>query len=398
MLKELKNGRGKVFFGCFLLMFIMQGCLQSFPIFMPQIAKDTGWKVSQIVICSTTGCSSAFIFNMLLPKALRRLTPKQILLIGCLFLSAELIVSGLSKNVYVYWLAGILSGIPIAWGTSSPCTIIITNWFEKNRSQFVAGVVGAAMFGSVVVNPLMAVVIGAIGWRKAYICQSVIGGVLAVLVVLFLIQSSPEGEKLQKAEEQVKNRSSVKKDVKFFLMAAGIFLIGLSTNAENYLPAFWQSKGLSSTTASLIMSCYAFFAAIGAMFMSRINDRLGGKKYVLLTCVVFVVPLLIMSYTGVVSILPLLIVCCVPLSLGAKKAVVMTPPLIVNEAYGRENYSSAIGFFAAMLQLGVAASNLIIGPLTEVGYDRAFTVMVILNNLGAVCLFFVPFRKEPSNK
>ena len=394
MLKELKDGRGRVFIGCFLLMFIMQGCMQSFPIFMPQIVKDTGWKVSQVVICSTTGCTGAFLFNMLLPKALKRLTPKQVLLIGCLFLTVELVLSGLSRNVYIYWFAGALSGISIAWGTSSPCTIIITNWFEKNRSQFVAGIVAAAMFGSVVVNPIMAVVIDAIGWRKAYIYQGILGGALAALVVLFLIRSSPEGEKLQKTEEQVKSRAAVRKDAKFFLMAGGIFLIGLSTNAENYLPAFWQSRGLSSTTASLIMSCYAFFAAIGAMFMSRINDRLGGKKYVLLTCVVFVVPLLIMAYTGVVSLLPLLILCCVPLSLGAKKAVVMTPPLIVNEVYGRENYSSVIGFFAAMLQLGVAMSNLIIGPLTEVSYSKAFTAMIVLNILGAICIFFVPFRKE----
>lgn len=60
----------------------------------------------------------------------------------------------------------------------------------------------------------------------------------------------------------------------------------------------------------------------------------------------------------------------------------MTPPLVVAEAFGRRNYSRIIGPFAAVLQLGIASSNLAIGPLADMSYPLAFTVMAAVNILG----------------
>lgn len=394
MLKEKTGVQWRVLIGCFLCMFLVQGCLQTFSIFIPQISKDTGWSVASVAFISTPVCISAFFFNTLITKALKKISPKTMLIIGCFFLILHLSLYSVCRSIYMLWIVGILAGITIAWGTAAPCTIIITNWFEKNRSQYVAAVAAGSMFGSVVLNPVIAVVIDRVGWRKAYIFEALVFGGLAMLAVLLLVKSSPEGEKTVERESRSKTASSVRKDGKYWLIAAGIFLIGLSTNTENYLPAFWQSRGMSNTTSSLILSCYALFAAVGAIFMSKVNDSLGGKKYVLITSFLFAVPVLIMAYTGVVSVLPALIVCCIPLSLGCKKASILTPPLIVNEAFGRENYASSIGFFAAMLQLGIAASTPVIGFLLNYGYEAAFTAMAALNILGMVLIMFVPMEAK----
>ena len=394
MLKEKTVVQRRVLIGCFLCMFLVQGSLQTFSIFIPQISRETGWSVASVAFVTTPVCISAFFFNTLITKMLERISPKTMLIIGCAFLIIHLFLYSFCTSIYALWAVGILAGISIAWGTSAPCTIIITNWFEKNRSQYVAAAAAGSMFGSVLLNPIAALVIDRVGWRKAYVFESLVFGGLAMLVVVLLVRSSPAGETAAKRESAGANIPAVRKDRKYWLIAAGIFLIGLSTNTENYLPAFWQSRGLSNTTSSLISSCYALFAAVGAIFMSKINDSLGGKKYVLITSFLFVVPVLIMAYTGVVSVLPALIACCIPLSLGCKKASILTPPLIVNEAFGREKYAGAIGFFAAMLQLGIAASTPVIGFLLDYGYEAAFTAMAALNIFAMILIMLVPMEEK----
>lgn len=394
MFKNLSRVQLRILIGCFLCMFLVQGSLQTFAIFIPQISNDTGWSVGSVAFLSTSVCVSAFFFNALIPKALKKISPKTMLMLGCLSLAVHFALYSLCGSVYMMWAVGLLAGVAIAWGTAAPCTIIITNWFEKNRSQYVAAVVAGSMFGSVLLNPIAALAIDRFGWRSAYVLEGLVFGGLALLTVALLVRSSPEGEKTVAGKSAAASAGTLKKDARYWLIAAGIFLIGLSTNVENYLPAFWQSRGLSNAVSSVIMSCYALFAAAGAIFMSKVNDLLGGKKYVLITSVLFSVPVLIMAYTGVVSVLPLLIVCCVPLSLGCKKASALTPPLVVNEAFGRKNYASAIGFFAAMLQLGIAASNPVIAFLLDGGYKTAFTAMAGLNILAAILIMLVPAERN----
>jgi len=388
-------------------MFLVQGGLQTFAIFMPQIAEETGWPVSQVAIVSTTATIGAFLANMILPIILKKLNAKMVLLIGAFLLMAHNIMYSLCGSVYLLWVAGFIGGFAIGWGTAAPCTIIMTNWFVKNRSQYVAIIVAASMFGSVILNPVAGNLIASFGWRTAYQIQGVVVGGIAFLAVLLLIIDSPakKGQLAYGAEEAANLETAAAKEVgglepadarksmSFWLLVIGIFCIGLSTNIENFMPTFWQASGLSAVTSSYIMSAYAFEAAIGSIIMSKINDKLGGKNFVLITSILFAVAVLLMSWTGVVSSLPLLIICCIPFAIGGKKASSLTPPLVVAEAFGTKNYAIIIGTFTAMLQLGIAASNIVIGKLLPLGYPVTFTAMVVINIVGMACMFIALLKK-----
>lgn len=405
----------KVLAGCFLVMFLVQGGLQTFAIYMPSIAEETGWKVSSVAIVSTTATVGAFLANLVISKFIEKLTAKWVLFIGTLFLCGHWLLYSVSHSVYLLWFAGFLGGVAIGFGTVAPCSIIMTNWFVKNRSQYVAAVIAASMFGSTVLNPLAGQLINHFGWRQAYQVQALTVGLLSVLVVLIFIIDGPERVKqraygaLETVAEEGSQTTAViggieaaaaRKTASFWLMILGIFMIGLSTNIENYMPAFWQSRGMSAVTSSSIMGVYAFIAAVGSIIMSKVNDKLGGKNFVLITSVLFAVSTLIMAFTGVVSVLPVLIVVCIPFAIGSKKASGLIPPLVVAEAFGRKHYAQIIGSFTAMLQLGIAASNPIIGALlnSSGGYNLPFTAMVIVNLAGMACIFVAlvrkPYREE----
>ncbi|MGN0982066.1 MAG: MFS transporter [Candidatus Limivicinus sp.] len=392
----------RVLAGCVMCMFLVQGTIQAFAVFLPAIVADTGWRLSLVAQVSTFCSGSAFLANLALSPALKKISARGALAIGAVFLVLEDLIFCVSRSVYAIWFGAFLGGMALAWGTVAPCTIILTNWFNKNRSQFVAAAVAGSMLGSVVLNPVCALLIDALGWRRAYLITGPGAGLCALLLIFLLIRDDPAalGQRPYGEEETVLQAQggvdavTARRSLSYGLLILGTFLLGFATNVENYMPAFWQSRGLSPVLSSLVLSAYAFVAAVLSLGFSRVNDRLGGGSYVLLTSLCFAGSLLLMCYTGVCGSLPLLLLCCVPLAAGAKKAVTLTPPLVVAEAFGRRDYARIIGPFAAVLQLGVASSNLVIGPLADRSYALAFTAMTAVNLLGALAVILA-LKKKP---
>lgn len=387
----------RVLIGCVLCMFLVQGAIQTFAVFLPQIVAETNWQLSEVAQVSTFASASGFLTNLMLGKVLTKLRVKTVLLIGVAFVCIHMLVYSLSQNVYMLWFAAFLGGIAIGWGTIAPCSIIIINWFQKHRSVYVAAATAGSMLGSVVLDPAAALLIDGCGWRRAYQILGISVGGLAILFVLLLIQESPDAPEQSAdgaAEFMEENEvssdgvsaESARHSLSYWLLFSGIFLIGFSTNIENYMPAFWQHRGLSSVDSALVLSFYSLFAAVISLVMSKINDKLGGKRYVMATSLLFAVSVLAMTFTGATSNMLLLILCCLPFAAGAKKACTMTPPLVVAEAFGCRDYARIIGAFTAVLQMGIASSNLVIGPLAEISYNLAFTCMTVLNILGMLCV------------
>lgn len=394
----------RVLAGCIMCMFLMQGTIQTFAVFLPAIVADTGWRLSLVAQVSTFCSGSAFLANLALPPVLKKISARGTLAIGAAFLALEDLIYCFSPNIYTLWFGAFLGGVALAWGTVAPCSIILTNWFNKNRSQYVAAAVAGSMLGSVVLNPFCTLLITRLGWRLTYLIIGPGAALCALLIIFLLIRDDPSavgqrpyGELPATASSPVQDgvdAMTARHSLSYSLLILGTFLLGFATNVENYMPAFWQSRGLSSVQSSLVLSAYAFVAALLSLLLSRVNDRLGGGSYVLLTSLCFVVALLLMCYTGVCVNPLLLILCCIPLAAGAKKAVTLTPPLVVAEAFGRRAYATIIGPFAAVLQLGVASSNLAIGPLADCSYSLAFTAMAAVDLLGTLALILA-LKKKP---
>lgn len=400
----------QVLAGCIICMFLVQGDLQTFAVFLPQIVEDTGWSLTMVAQVSTLASGSAFLAGMALTPALKRISARTALVIGAAFIMIHNGVYCFSPTVYVLWLGAILGGIAIGWGTMAGCSIIITNWFTKNRSQFIAAAVAGSMLGSVFLNTAAALLIEAFGWRMAYLLLGGCTGGTAVIIILLFVRDRPEplgqqpyGGYAGPADEHSGfpgglSQAQASSSLSYKLLIPGIFLMGFSTNVENYMSAFWQQRGIEPVKAAMALSVYSLAAALLSPFLSRINDRLGGKRYIALSFLCFAGPLMIMSHTGVCGSFFLLLLCCVPFAGGAKKAVTMVPSLVVAESFGRKGYSRIIGPFAAVLQLGIAGSNLLIGPLAAKSYGLAFTVMALLNLAGAALVVTALQRKPYSSR
>jgi MFS family permease len=147
------------------------------------------------------------------------------------------------------------------------------------------------------------------------------------------------------------------------------------------------------------MGLYALITGVCTIILGRVSDKLGGKAYITLTAVLFIIGTTLISFVGAAAT-PIVILAIIPFACGAKKTSTLTPPLVVAESFGRKHYGAIIGYFTGMLQLGIAISNPIIGNLNKIsgGYKLPFTVMSILSACALVLIFLAltsaPYKKQ----
>jgi MFS family permease len=342
----------KVLIGCFIVMFMTQGSIQTFAIFMPSMVEGIGTTVKAISLISTISTVTAFISNMFLSKVIDRIGIKQTMIIGSIANVLHFVIFAFSINVLHLYIGAFFGGISIAFVTLAPCSIIISNWFIEKRVTMISIVIAGSMFGGSIMMPLLGNLIQITDWRFAYLILSAILLLIPTIAILFLISESPnkKGQKPygyekhlgstenERVEQETSDNSFsiIRRTSCFWLLIVGVLFVGISTNVENFLPMFWQRNGLSVAASSNYMGIYAFIAAIATIILGRVTDKLGGKVYMLMTTSLFIIGLVVITLTGTTNIV-VMFIGLILFAFGAKKASSLIPPLVFQEAFGKQN-------------------------------------------------------------
>ncbi|MDR1606923.1 MAG: MFS transporter [Deltaproteobacteria bacterium] len=403
---------------CFLIMFFVLGGIQTFAVTMPAIMKDTGFTLGQVALMSTIATVTAFLANMFFGALLKRLPAKIIVFIGCTFCVVNFLVISVAKTLFVMYFTSFLAGVALGLGTVAPISVIVNNWFVKNRSTYMSVVIAGSMFGGAIIMPLMGLMIYHFDWRVANKILAAATAIVTYTAIFGFLTDHPakKGQKAYGSEEAPtsgpteeitlqKERkpepsggvtmAEAKKTASFWLLLFGVLLIGCSTNVENFLPVYWRSVDMSVTRSSSVMGLYALLTGVFAILLGRVSDKLGGTFYILLTASCFILGVFLV-YTAGAAATPLVILAIIPFAIGGKKTSTLTPPLVVAESFGRLHYGAIIGYFAGALQLGIAVSNPLIGALHKAsgGYQLPFTVMGVLSVVGLI-LVLLALKKAP---
>jgi len=402
--------------GCFIIMFVIQGGMQTFAVFLPAIVADTPFSLAEISLISSFACLFAFFSNILFGKFLKKIGLKFTVIIGIVCYSVHFYVFAFANSLPVFYAGAILGGFVIGFATVAACSTVLTNWFVEKRAMMISIAFSGSMFGGAIIMYLLGVLIDLYGWRTTYIIQGTVFGLIALIVILFVIIESPDrkgqtpyGVKTTAElttttsdypqDEQGIEVSVARRSPCFFLLLLGLLLVGIATNIENFLPAFWQSLGMSVTGSAKMMAIYAFLAGLAAIVLGKISDKMGAKIYATVTLLLFVVGCLAVYFVGIIATAPMLGAMFL-FALGGKKTSNLVPPQMTVFCFGRKDYSLIIGSAQAMLQLGIAISNPIISKLYVVGgdYRLPFSVMAILAVLALLLiqasLHFAPYRPK----
>ena len=87
------------------------------------------------------------------------------------------------QAAWQWWLAGLLYGVGGSGIFIIGAPIFIANWFQK-RTGFAVGLYGMLLaILSAILNPCIAAVISAVGWRSAYLVLAVVAAVMILSLI-----------------------------------------------------------------------------------------------------------------------------------------------------------------------------------------------------------------------
>lgn len=408
--------RGRVFYGwvvvacAFIILCVAYGIQFSFGVFMAEISKETGWGRDSL---SLPYALYVFLYSALGAVAGRftdHWGPRLVMTIGGCLLGLGII---LTSQVTALWQMYISLGLIAASGMSAayvPCNATVVRWFIEKRGLAIGLTSSGASFGTFIFPPLAAALIGAHGWRHAYLLLGVVAvtviGACATFTVrdpekmgLFpdgiaptltpVLAGAPPSSFVNDwtLAEAKRTRSFLLLNVVFTLTWLVVFMPMV------HIVPFAVDLGIPQFRAAMTISVIGFAGFMGRLFIGTISDRIG-RVPTLGLCFL----LQALGFTGFAFSTGLASLYVAAAIFGlAYGGVTALFPALIGDFYGRTSVGSIAGFIFAISGSPAAFGPLIAGYLYAVSgrYDAAFLLSAALN-LAALMLLFL--LKKPTRE
>ena len=356
----------------------------------PAVAERLNVDRSVILTMNSVAGIIGVVIAIIAGQVNQRIGPSKVAA-GCLILAGlGHIATGNAVNVPMYLIAMCCVGGGLSAGSFVGIGTLVAMWFPKKQGQAMSVVAMGSNFGTMLFVPLLTVLVGSVGIAVS----SLICGTVAVVVGVIgavLLRNTPKERGLYPdnvTEAEFKaNYSSAPpemdnagwtvgkllrtKETWLCVLSTGLLMLvqmGLMTQ----LVSRNQEVGMSLELATGAMSAIAVIGIIGSVIFGRIVFKLGIKKAGVLTCVLYIIALLL----NVTGVLPLVWVSLVIIGfLGAAAPNLMNS--IPGSVFGR---------------VGYAKVNSVVFPITSIIYMCNFAVngavQAVFHSLSAAYIVF----------
>lgn len=402
------------------------GTQLSFGVFLKPLAEQFGWTRAVVagamsLLLGVSGFSGVFMGRLT-----DRYGPRRVVLPGMLAGTVSyLLLYRLGSLWELYLLYGVGAGL-YTGSTYSPLVAALSRRFDAQRRTLAIGValVGIVV-GQMVLSPLSAWVIGAHGWRAAW----VVLGVVAFVCGLPALWLEDRGGARQKTRADLpergtgsrievhsrEGRRTVSESGREVPGGSEAAVVGMTVGEAARTGAFWMlmltgfvlalgfyaftahivpyatDVGIPSTLAALILTVSSGGGIPGTLLVSALALRMGYRRALIVLTALSTVACLLLMFGGEAWWFYLLAVC---FGFGFSAAVpirmAIAPPLFGTRALG-----TIIGLSALAFSLGGIIGPLAAGRLfdTTGSYSSAFLVFAVCLAIGVLAVTFLGARR-----
>lgn len=373
-------------------------------LFTSEILEETGFATSAYFLCTTIASIICVFTAPIAGKLLRGKHMQLVFLISCVGTMGFYACYGFCYELWQFYLVGALQGFFAMGACTIPVTVLITNWFEKNRGLMISIAMTGISIGGTVLSPALSWTINTFGWRKAYF---ILGGVcLLVLVPIvgFVIKPMPSDvgllpygcgeENCKSTKEKIAHPvshwnaslSEARKTPILWLFAVSGFLIYFTSCIMGHMSYYLQNEGFQSSQIASYISIYSTVAIAGKLILGHIFDRFGPKGGMLFgggTFTLFLLAFLVVSKN------PLMLYISAVLYGFGTCTVSVAVPIITTYIFGPKNYSELYGFISAFTMTGSAIGTPAIGLVYDItnSYKVAIIILAILTILSIITVY-----------
>lgn len=391
--------RGWVIVGSlFATLFFVVGFNDAFGIFVDPLVKEFGWSRAQVSLLFTgeslaLGVSATVVGWLLDQVDARWVIGGGALLTGVCYLAAAWVNSFIP--LFVIFL---LIGVGLAASAFLPVSVVISNWFDRNRGT----AMGLAMAGEPVGACILAIVVNyAIdygGRRFGFMVIALPMFFIVAPLAFLLIRGHPPGRAETIAEhretlsglevrEAIRTRS-------FWMLIAAWICWGYSFGGPfTHMVAYLTGLGYSADQAALAFSIMMGFLAIGYFLAGKAADRAGAK---IAMAMAFAATALMQIVLLGAAHTALLLLFVIGNGLVIEVAQVILP-IVLADSLGLKRFGSLAGLMWFPLCVGVAVGPWLTGKIFDLtgSYTIGFEISAATALLGAIAaLATVPREYE----
>jgi MFS family permease len=255
------------------------------------LQRDFGWSRATIGLAISVnlvlyGLGGPFAAGFVERFGLRRVTIGALL--GVSLGSSLTVFMDAPWQLDLLW--GVVNGLTTG-AISVPLAAMIANRWFVGRRGLVTGVLTAAnATGNLIFLPVLASIVGGLGWRYAAVTVTVVALAIVPLVAVFLrdrpvdLGLAPFGSKVvDPAPPPVRNPFAAalaglreaRTSTAFWLLAGSFFICGLSTNgliATHLIPAA-MDHGMGEIAAASLLAVIGVFDIVGTTCSGWLTDR-----------------------------------------------------------------------------------------------------------------------------
>jgi MFS family permease len=371
----------------FAVTFVGFGCVYSFSAFIESLQQDFGATRGSVSLVFSLAGFLYFALGAVSGPLADRWGSRRIVLIGIVLIAAGLALASFAQSlptVYAAYSLGVGLGVGFSY---VPSMGAVQRWFIKRRG-FASGLASSGIgAGALVGPPLAAFLIGAWGWRDAYL---VLGGLALIIgagMALF-IQNDPrehglDGEPIAKETESAQaSGSSILDAIKsgrFIALYAACLACSFGVFVPFvHLTPYATDHGIAKTSAVLLVSVIGIGSTVGRFFLGGLADRFG--REVSLVGMFAVMALALVIWISSTQFWPLAIFAFVfGTAYGGWVALL---PAVIMDYFGGRNVSGLIGILYTSAGIGT-----LIGP-SATGYifdaTHSYTLPIAVSIAGNV--------------
>jgi MFS family permease len=393
----------------FLNLFFTVGIVYyGFPVFYPSLVDSLGFTRAQV----TQGFLYGFVvvglaLGFLAGVLIDRLGPRRVILVGIGFVGLSLVLMGRMTQLWQYYVLCMTEVIGYVLAGPIPNQVLIANWFRAKRGRAMGyAYLGLGLGGAI--SPLwIGWLIESFGWRRAF---EVVGA--AILLVLFPVAIwvtrstpqelglNPDGATGPNAEAVVADTASANvraavRSPNFWLILAGTTLtIGAIGAVSQHIILFLKDHQFSTAQATRLASSVLLSSLAGRVIVGYFADRYTKKNVMAVFYLVLglSIPLLFLAPSRVA-------LWGFALVFGfAMGADYMLIPLVTAECFGLAALGKLLALIIMGYSLGQWFAPWLAGRIFDTyhSYDLAWMIMATAGVLGAVAVYAIASRKNPT--
>lgn len=393
--------------------------------FFKPISAELGFSRAATAVVSSIGRFEGGIEAPLVGWITDKFGPRWPLLAGTFVFGAALILMLFVRSLWAFYVVwGVLLGLAFNLATTVPLRVAISNWFVKKRGTAHGIQMTMSGLSGVLVLPVIAWMIIALGWRMTVVIGGIIIWVVCLPLIWFFVkQRRPEYYGLLPDGATVKEETAAAKQMidRGVTYAAEVQEVEFTLRQALRTPTFWliaiaeishvmtaqalnlhtipflTDIGIGALVAAWMYSLRLFVGLPFRFFGGLLADRLPKNRMRFLMGGGYLLQAL---GTGIFLLQPTvgsIYVWFILYGMGQGIAIAIRNPLM-GRYFGRKAFGSITGLTTALMSPGAIFAPIYFGWIydTTGNYMSAFILVVITVGFAGLLASFIPLPKPPA--